>query len=370
MHVGLAVMFQGLGGPAEDAAAWDRDLAIADLAEPRGFQSVWTPEHHFGDYCMSPNPAQFLTWMASRTENVLLGSMVMVVPWHDPVRVAEEFAALDNFSKGRVVLGVGRGLGPVEFDGFRIDMGESRQRFVEFAEAITSGLETGVMQYDGELYKQPPIELRPRPLLSWKGRTYASAVSPESSMIMARLGFGLIIMAQKPWETTIKEINDYRDLYIETNGEPPPKPVLVNFVNIDRETSRAVEMKEQYGLGYWRSAVEHYDFTNPRLSEVSGYEYYKKLREGIIKRGVDTFARFLADLQIVGNPDEVIENTIERLRLVDGGGVVNIFSFGGMPTETAIAGVELFAEKVLPVLQATDTDRTVGIPAQTARAAA
>lgn len=363
MHVGLAVMFQGLGGKESDARAWRHNLEIADQAEPRGFDSVWTPEHHFTDYVMSPNPTQFLTYMAGRTKRIKLGSMVMVIPWHDPVRVAEQTLVLDHMSQGRAVLGLGRGLGPVEFDGFRIEMGDSRQLFTEYADAITSGLESGVMEYDGKLYKQPRLDLRPQPYAGFKGRIYASAVSPESAKIMARLGYGLMIIAQKPWETAIKEINDYRDLYLETNGEAPPRPLLVNFANVHEDAETAVEMQEKYGLDYSRSAVAHYDFTNPRLSEVSGYEYYAKLREGIEKRGLDTFARFLAELQIIGTPDEMVEKTIERVRLMDAGAVVNVFSFGGMPPAVAQANLDLYVEKVLPRLKAFEPEREVGVPA-------
>jgi alkanesulfonate monooxygenase SsuD/methylene tetrahydromethanopterin reductase-like flavin-dependent oxidoreductase (luciferase family) len=359
VHVGLSVMFQGLAGPSQDRRAWRHNLAIADQAEPRGFDSVWTPEHHFSDYVMSPNPAQFLTWMAARTSRVRLGSMVMVLPWHDPVRVAEELTVLDNVSDGRTVLGLGRGLGPIEFDGFRVEMGESRGRFVEYAEAITSALETGHMEYHGELYKQAPVDLRPQPVASWKGRIYASAVSPESALIMARLGYGLMIIAQKPWETTIKEIDDYRALYEKVNAEPPPKPLLVNFVNVHEDSARAAELQEEYGIAYSRSAVAHYDFTNPRLAEVPGYEYYARLREGIEKRGIETFARFLAQLQIIGTPDEVVEQTIERIRLIDGGGVINVFSFGGMPEDVAWANLDLYTKKVLPLIKAADPHREI-----------
>ena len=57
-------------------------------------------------------------------------------------------------------------------------MGESRRRFKEYSHALLDALETGTMQYDGELYKQPPVEIRPDPVATFKGRTFASAVSP------------------------------------------------------------------------------------------------------------------------------------------------------------------------------------------------
>ena len=133
MHVGMAAVFQNTGRALSDHQIYLHELALADMAEPLGFDSIWSVEHHFTDYTMCPDVVQFLTYMAGRTKNVQLGSMV-VLPWHDPVRVAEEVCMLDALSGGRMIFGIGRGLGRVEFEGFRVPMDESRERFVEAAE--------------------------------------------------------------------------------------------------------------------------------------------------------------------------------------------------------------------------------------------
>ena len=195
MHVGMGAFFQNPGQARSDADVWRLGLELAGGAEAMGFDSVWSAEHHFTDYHMCPNVAQLLTWVAARTQRVQLGSMVMVLPWHDPVRLAEEISVLDHMSGGRVLLGLGRGLGRVEFEGFRVEMAESRTRFTEYADAVVSALETGVMEYDGQLYKQPRVEIRPEPFATFRGRTYASAISPETSRILAELGVGMMIIA-------------------------------------------------------------------------------------------------------------------------------------------------------------------------------
>ena len=163
MHVGTAVIFQNPRAARPDRAVYADDLALVDLAEPLGFQSVWGVEHHFTDYTMCPDVLQFLTYMAGRTERARLGSMVVVLPWHDPMRVAEVVSMLDNISGGRLILGLGRGAGKVEFDGFRMPMDESRPRFVECAETVLKGLETGYCEYDGVFVKQPRAAIRPAP---------------------------------------------------------------------------------------------------------------------------------------------------------------------------------------------------------------
>ena len=150
MHVGMTTFFQNIGHPISDHDVYRHEISMADLAEPLGFDSIWGAEHHFDEYTMCPNVAQFLSYMAGRTTRVKLGSMVMVLPWHDPVRLAEEVSVLDTLSNGRVILGIGRGLGRIEFRGFRLAMSESRSRFTEYAQAILQGLETGFIEYDGE----------------------------------------------------------------------------------------------------------------------------------------------------------------------------------------------------------------------------
>ena len=169
MHVGLCLIFQNLDGKLTDAEVYEHELALAARAEDAGFASVWTPEHHFSDYQLTPNVPMFLAWLAGRTSTIRLGTTVTVLPWHDPVRVAESFSLLDHLSGGRAILGIGRGLGRIEFDGFRLEMGESRRRFTEYTEAVLQALERGSIEYDGELYHQPRIDIRPRPLGSFRG---------------------------------------------------------------------------------------------------------------------------------------------------------------------------------------------------------
>jgi len=278
------------------------------------------------------------------------------------VRLAEEVSVLDHMSGGRVLLGLGRGLGRVEFDGFRLEMGESRRRFTEYADAILSALETGEMAYDGELYHQPRVEIRPAPLASFRGRVYASAISPETSRILAELGVGMMIIAQKPWETVEADVAAYRELYREINGEEAPKPLLVSWVSVHESEAAAEEMFERWIMGYCASTLVHYEFANAGLAEIPGYEYYGKLAQRIAKHGPDDFCRFLAGLQVWGTPAAVAEQLRENVRRIDGAGVVGVFNYAGMPDDVAMANIGLFAKSVLPVLNGIDTGPPVGRP--------
>jgi hypothetical protein len=115
-------------------------------------------------------------------------------------------------------------------------------------------------------------------------------------------------------------------------------------------------------MGYARSTIDHYEFTNERLEHIPGYEYYAGLRRNIEKHGVAKFNRFLADLQMGGTPEALLEQTVDRVRALDAGGVINVFGFGGMPAEAAQRNLDTYVDHVLPTLLGTDTFRDICAP--------
>ena len=256
MHVGMGVAFQNPENALSDAEVWDNEVAIAVGAEELGFDSIWSVEHHFTDYTMCPDPVQFLTYVAARTSRIQLGTGVIVLPWHDPMRVAEQITMLDNLSGGRLILGIGRGLARVEYEGFGVDMNTSRQRFTETAECILTGLEQGYLEYEGETIRQARRDLRPAPRRSFRGRTYAAAVSPESMPIMAKLGIGLLVIPQKPWAAVEEDFRVYTDVYRTANGAEAPAPLCGGFCFVDESADRAEEMAHRYIGGVLRHGAE------------------------------------------------------------------------------------------------------------------
>ena len=369
MHIGLGLQFANLDRRVPDADVYKLELGLGARAEQAGFDSVWVSEHHFSDYQLTSQQSMVLSWLAGQTTRVRLGTFVTVLPWHDPVRVAESFSVLDHLSGGRAVLGLGRGLGQKEFVGFRVPMGESRRRFKEYTHALLEALETGVMAYDGELYQQPAVEIRPDPLASFRGRTFASAVSPESMEIMARMGVGLLVIAQKPWETTEAELEAYRHRFFELQGAEAPKPVLVVVAGVSEDPAQVERMREVYLQRWARSTVEHYEFDNIGFADIEGYEYYAALANNIAKHGIERFNGFLADLQVWGTPEQVTEKLLDYVTRTDAGGLVVPLCFGGMPADEATANFELFVAKVLPELQRHDVGGDLGITYATPSAA-
>ena len=351
MKVGTAAVFQNPGHRLPDQDVYREELRLADLVEPLGFDSVWSVEHHFTDYTMCPDVVQFLTYMAGRTRRIQLGSMVVVLPWHDPLRVAEEVSMLDAISDGRMILGLGRGAGKVEFDGFRLPMDESRERFVESAQMLLRGLETGYVEYDGRFIKQPKKAIRPAPFKSFRGRTYAAAVSPESVPIMAELGVGMLIIPQKPWGEVAKELEAYRTVYRQMNGQDAPPPICAGWTFCDPDPARAREMARRYVGGYFESVLAHYQFAGDHLKTMKGYEYYGKFSEKISTYGADGVIDFFVDLQVSGTPEQCYDKILDIRRRVGNDHFVGVFSYAGMPYDEAERNMRLFATEVMPALQ-------------------
>jgi alkanesulfonate monooxygenase SsuD/methylene tetrahydromethanopterin reductase-like flavin-dependent oxidoreductase (luciferase family) len=177
---------------------------------------------------------------------------------------------------------------------------------------------------------------------------------------MCRLGVGLLIIAQKPWETTEAELRDYRRRFLELNGRTAPKPIIASFIAVHEDEATAREMFDTYIHGYSRSALMHYEFHNEGLADIPGYEYYGKLAANIRKHGMDAFVAFLAELQVWGTPEQVYHKLAEHRRRADAGGIIGAFSYGGMPHDLAKRNITLFAERVLPRLKALDAGCEIG----------
>ena len=351
MHVGSSTFFQNHRQALTDVEVYKNELRLADMVEPLGFDSIWGVEHHFTDYTMCPDVLQFLSYMAGRTKTLQLGSMVVVLPWHNPVRVAEQFSVLDHLSDGRAIIGVGRGLARVEFDGFKLEMSESRTRFAESTKLLVQALEDGYAEFDGELIKQPRADIRPKPYKSFKGRTYAAAVSPESSLALAQLGLGMLIIPQKPWNEVETELESYRKIFQEINGQPAPPPIVVGFTFCHEDQERAKEMASEYVGNYWESIMDHYEFHSDHLKETKGYEYYGKFTEKIERYGDQGVKDFFLDLQVWGTPEQCYDKIMATRGRLGSESYLAAFSFGGMPYPEVEKSMRLFAETVMPRLK-------------------
>ena len=147
MDVGIQMIFSTYGWPGmSDREAWLEEIRLARLADELGFDVIWSVEHHFFDYSFCPDNTQLLSYLAPLCTHADLGTAAIILPWNDPLRVAEKVSVLDLLSNGRVRLGLGRGLARREFAAFRGSMDDSRERFDEASTMILEALRTGFIE--------------------------------------------------------------------------------------------------------------------------------------------------------------------------------------------------------------------------------
>ena len=218
---------------------------------------------------MTPSPTQLLSYFAGRTKRITLGTAVIVLPWHDPVRVAEEIALLDILSGGRCLFGFGRGAASVEYAGFRMPMEEARPRFVEAAKIIVKALTNEAFDWEGEYFKIPRRRSSASDLAPER-RFYASSVSPESAEIMAKLGFGMLVVMQNEWPKAAEDIDRYRRDRIERGSRAAAADHPHQRVGAQRAGTRRRSARCATSARKWDSIDRHYHFSDGHLASREG----------------------------------------------------------------------------------------------------
>ncbi len=367
MHVGYGSGFQHLGGYG-DVRFMREEIGNCEMAEALGMDSIWVTEHHFDNYSISPDPLQLLSYLAGRTRRVKLGSMVIVVPWHDPMRLAEQIVLLDHVSNGRFILGVGRGLAKREFQGLRIDQNEGRRRFDEFTELVLNALETGFME-GGPTVQQPRREIRPRPFRSFRGRSFAAAASADSVPVVARLGLGMLVILQKSWDLVTKDFELYHRQWQEYHpGTQPPKPFCSGFCFVDESADRAEEQARKYLSANYREALSHYEMLGKHFDTTNGYQRYAEMSKYLNSIGADKAVEDYIQLMPWGTPQQVLDKFANMKRLVDMQGIMPNFNYGGMPHEESVRNLNCFVKYCMPELKSWPAE-TLAEPKELALAA-
>jgi len=331
--------------PITDSQQLDRELYLADLVEPLGFDSFWTIEHHFSPYGMTTNPLQLLTYVAARTSRIELGTMVLVLPWHHPLRLAESISVLDNLLKGRRLnIGMGRGFAAREYNGFNIGYDTSRERMLEVLDILRTALTREYFSYDGTFFQVPRAVIRPRPrtrdlttnmLMTW--------ASPESLRLAADAGLAPLFTNLHGIEPLRQGMATFNEIRAQHGWGPSSSAVAITvFCHEDQQHAH------EYATHYWRATtgqtIWHYD----RL----GSPVFMPGASGADRRAaIDQAYESQTAAGIFGTPDYVIE----RIREIQAAGnvshLITLHSFGDMPVAEVERSMRMFAEQVLPALR-------------------
>jgi alkanesulfonate monooxygenase SsuD/methylene tetrahydromethanopterin reductase-like flavin-dependent oxidoreductase (luciferase family) len=353
MKVGLQIIFQNHGNVVSDRQMVAEELRIAELAEPLGFDEIWPVEHHFTDYSSCPDNVQLLSYLAGKTRTIKLATGAVILPWNDPLRVAEKMLLLDHLSDGRAIFGMGRGLARREYAGFGIAMEESRERFDEAAAMILDALETGVMaEHDGRYYRQARTEIRPGPIGSFKDRLYAVAMSPDSVLQAAALGANMVLFSSRPDEMVKASLDAYAEEFRTHHHRTPPPARFCDFMICDESAERARELAYQHIAGYFVSVMNHYELTGQHFKESKAYSSYGEAVDMMRALGLEDMSTAYVDCQSWGTPQQILDR-LERRRGVVGDFELSVcVKFSGMAYDVAERSMRLFASTVLPELHA------------------
>ena len=354
MDVGTQHFFPSYGWDGiTDGEVYQHEVELAMLAEELDFDVVWAVEHHFEDYSFCPDNTQLLSYIAGRTSRIDLGTAAVIMPWNEPMRVAEKVALLDELSGGRLRFGMGRGLSRHEYGRMRgIEMSESRERFDEGSTMVVEALETGVIQGDGPFYPQEPAPIRPAPSRSFAGRTYAVASSDDSIESCARLGAAMVMFADRSWSRRLPSIQRWRELHEQFHATPPPVPLVCDFIYCHEDPAIAKSRAEDHLAIYLASVLSHYEIMGDHFADLKGYDAYAVASGALNKMGESGFLDGFLDATAYGTPEQIIERLGERRELIGDFEFAPSFRFGGLPQDQAIASMKLFAAEVLPTLKA------------------
>jgi len=337
MKFGLFGGARARGGPADDSEGYHDFINYIVEAERLGFSSVFLVEHHFTGFGQVSASLNLLSYLAARTEKIRLGTAVVVLPWHNPILVAEQAATLDLLSNGRLDFGVGKGYRSYEFSGFCVPQDESTERFDEAMEVLRKAWTSpGRFSHHGKWWNYDNVVVEPAPIQQPHPPFWLGAGSPESIRRAARDGYNLLLDQIAPTDVIIERVRVFREecQYIGR----PYDPIMVGvtrglqIVHNEEERKKAIATR--------REVLKNIG----DLARGPGAERYAN-----IKDAPDTFE--LDDAPLLGTPEEIIA----QLKRLEAGGVENVlFAAPG----ASVAHLRTFAEEIMPAF---DTSKPLGL---------
>ena len=342
MKVGLFDHVERNDKPLADT--YDERLKFAQAADEAGFYCLHVAEHHCTPLNMVPEPSVYLAAVARLTKRIHMGPLVYLLPLYSPLRLIEEICMLDHLSRGRLEVGVGRGVSPFELNYHKVDHAESRDIFFDAYECLVRGLTQDSFSHQGKYftYGETPMPLRPLQLPHppfWYGssNTVGSTWAGEQ---------GMHFVANGPTAFAKPNIAAFRDALQKRGAVLSPKPEFSGGVAIgalkhivvaesDAEAVRLAKPAFEYhlaSLNYLRVQHGKAEFTT-RLNVHRGQTYEECAEGGMVYAGTpDTVTR-------------AIERDAKELGI---NYLLTYLFFGTLPFAAAQRSLELFASKVMP----------------------
>jgi alkanesulfonate monooxygenase SsuD/methylene tetrahydromethanopterin reductase-like flavin-dependent oxidoreductase (luciferase family) len=322
---------------------YDERMVLLQAAEDAGFYGYHITEHHATPLSATPSPAVFLAAAARETKRIRLGALLFLLPLYHPLRLLEEFLMLDNLSKGRLDIGVGRGISPFEFGAFGEDIKQSEPVYAEVLEIVRKGLSHKRLSHEGKRYRFDNVPLtmdwvqKPHPPL-W----YGLRSGPDGSLLPARLGMNVVTLGNE--QRTAQAIARFREAWPlhaaerAQVGSPVTAPLIgmvrgLYVADTDAEAERVARPAYRKWfdnlMWLWR---ENNSFPTISLSQ----DYDESIEDGSL---------------IVGGPDRVRNTLVEQTRRCGQNYLVLKLAFGSLTHAQEMRSLELFRREVMPALR-------------------
>jgi len=341
--------------PANDACAIFEQLEQATLAEELGFDGVWLTEHNFTGESVYADPIPFAAALAMRTQRIRIGFAVIQMALRHPVRLATQLSLLDNLSRGRLDVGVGRGsiFNEYEFVGYGLRSHDARERMAEALEVMTRAWTATPLDFQGKFFTLRLPELRPAPLQRPHPPIWHSVASSASFHRCGEKGVP-ILTVRLPTAQIRTRLGEYAEGLSASGLDAAAQLRLLRQAAIWRwvyvaESRAAAEDELAHALRstrrhmmHARGALNPADFradpallnpwTDPEHSEAAGIEY--ALRSGTLIGSADDVAEQVAELREAG-----VHHLLCQM------------SFGYLEHERITRSMRRFAERVIPAFQ-------------------
>jgi alkanesulfonate monooxygenase SsuD/methylene tetrahydromethanopterin reductase-like flavin-dependent oxidoreductase (luciferase family) len=329
-----------------------RELEQFEWTEALGYDSIWLTEHHFIEYGLAVDPATLAAAAAARTRRVRIGLAAAILPFHHPLRLAEQFALVDVISRGRLDMGVGRGNRPTEFRGYQVPQQESRERFEEAVDILMHAWTEECFSYNGRFFTIKDAHVIPRPVQKPHPPMYQVCVSRDGIEAAARHGWAML---NSVLFGTLEPLVNSRDTYVDAlrkagQSEPEIQALLARWgvsrhIYVAPTDAQAFEEAKEAEMWYQEAfkrfvIPERIEDTHPSLQPA-----FRQLAETLAKVTWDTL---LADRTLAFGSPETVARHIEEMQQLGIGQILCWMNFGGLAQDKIRRSMELFAREVMP----------------------
>jgi len=342
--------------PEEDAVRIDQQIAQAVAAERLGFSDVWLTEHYFTGESVYNDALTFAAALAMKTSTIRIGFAVVQMPFHHPVSLATQLALLDNLSKGRIDVGIGKGTvyNEYEFVGFGLRSGDSRDRLEEAQQILERIWTETPLTFKGKYYDIHVPQLRPRPVQQPGPPLWRSVVSPSSFTDCGRRG--IPILTARPGVPRIRERWAlYREGLEQGGHDEATRTRLLNQAALWRnvyvaESDAQAEDELSQLLREARAHIMHLRHDLNPADFVIDPAHLNPYSDPAVSEA-DALPYMLSTGCIYGSPARVKEQVAE----LRDAGVRHLLcqtGFGEMGHERNLASMRRFGEQVMPAFKA------------------